>query len=301
VRGAWVLFGCALAASALPWSAYHLSLLTTGLLLALLAASWHLLALGGRLSFGHAAFFGVGAYASALLASRAGFSVWVALLGGALAAAAAAIPIGALSLHLRGPYFSLATLAAAEVLRILATNWTSLTGGTWGLIGLPPLPARGALVGAGGIGALLLVQAFLARSRWGVALAAVRQHQERAEALGVPSRPLLFATLLASAAFAGLSGAAYAHHVRSLEPASAFSFLFSILPLIMALFGGASSPAGPLLGAGVLYFLDELLLQPRFPAGHQLLYAGAILLVLLGLPEGLVGIARPRGGGRGAP
>ncbi len=301
MRAGWVLFGCAAAAALLPWSPYHMSLLTTALLLALLAASWHLLALGGRLSFGHAAFFGVGAYASALLASRGGVGVWAALPFGALAAAAVAIPVGALSLHLKGPYFSLATFAAAEVLRVLATNWTPLTGGAWGLVGLPPLPARGALLAAGGIGAVLLVHVFLGRSRWGLALAAIRQQQERAEALGVPSRPLLFAMLLTSAAFAGFSGGLYAHHVRSLEPATAFSLLFSILPLIMALFGGTASPAGPLLGAGVLYFLDELLLQPRFPAGHQLLYAGAILLVLLGAPEGLVGFARRRGGGRGAP
>lgn len=300
MRAGWVLFGCTAAAALLPWSPYHASLLTMALLLALMSASWHLLALGGRFSFGHAAFFGVGAYASALLASRGGVGVWAALPGGALTAAAVAIPVGALSLHLKGPYFSLATFAAAEILRVLATNWTPLTAGAWGLVGLPPLPARGALLAAGGIGGVLLVHTFLWRSRWGLALAAIRQQQERAEGLGVPSRPLLFVTLVTSAGFAGYSGALYAHHVRSLEPATAFSLLFSILPLIMALFGGTGSPAGPLVGAGVLYFLDELLLQPRFPAGHQLLYAGAIILVLLGAPEGMVGFARRHGGRRGA-
>jgi branched-chain amino acid transport system permease protein len=301
VRAGWILFGGAVAAALLPWSPYHSSLVTMALLFALLAASWHLLALGGRLSFGHAAFFGVGAYASALLASRSGLDVWAAVPGGGLAAAAVALPVGALSLHLKGPYFSLATFAAAEILRILTTQWTSLTGGTWGLIGLPPLPAKGSLLAAGGIGAVLLVHVFLGRSRWGLALAALRQQQERAEGLGVPSRPLLFAALATSAAFAGLAGALYAHHVRSLEPATAFSLLFSVLPLVMTLFGGMASPAGPLLGAGILYFLDELLLQPRFPMGHQLLYAAAILLVLLGAPEGLAGLARRRGGERGAP
>jgi branched-chain amino acid transport system permease protein len=284
---------------------YWLYVLGAALLWAALASAWNLLALAGPVSFGHAVYFGAGAYASALLAQRAGWNPWLGLVAAAALGALVALPIGLCAHRLGGAYLALATFAYAEAARGLALNWTSLTGGGAGLIGipgLPPLPLAPAPLTrerAGGYYlalALLLatlgVQAGLRRTRVGLAWAALRQREERAMLLGVAATPYRLLAFACSGLFTGLGGALYAHAVRALDPELAFGRGLSILPLVMATFGGVHTLLGPAAGALLLYLAAELVLQPALPKLHQLPYGLALILVAAGLPRGLAGLVR---------
>ncbi|MBI2469213.1 MAG: branched-chain amino acid ABC transporter permease [Candidatus Rokubacteria bacterium] len=285
---------------------YLLYLFGSAFLWAALASAWSLTAYAGQISFGHAAYFGAGAYASALLAQAAGWNPWLGVAGAALAGAAVAVPIGLATHRLRGAYLALATLAYAEGCRVLALNWTGLTGGGAGLIGIPPLPALPMGLPleltrerAGGyylaLGLLLValgVFAGLRRSPIGLAWAAIREREQRAQLLGVAPAPYKVLAFVCSGALTGIGGALYAHAVRFLEPDLAFSRGVSILPLVMATFGGVHTLLGPPAGAVLLYLGSELLLQPTLPRLHQLPYALALILVVLCLPRGLAGLAR---------
>ncbi len=285
---------------------YYLYLLGTGYLLASLASAWGLLAYAGQISFGHAAFFGLGAYTTALLALRAGLTPWLGILAGGLAAALAALPIGASAHLLRGAYLALGSLAYAEIFRAVALNWSGLTGGGAGLIGLPALPALPlgveiARERAGGyylslalLGVALAVFASLRRSRVGLAWAAIREREERAQLLGVSPTPYKLLAFACSAALTGLAGGLYAHSVRFIEPDLVFGRSFSILPLVMATFGGLHTLLGPPVGALSLYLVSELLFHPLLPRLHQLPYALALIGVILYLPRGLAGLVGRR-------
>src|SRR5574341_202637 len=301
------------ALAVLPYLAegeYALYLPATACIFAILALAWALPAWFGLFSFGQAAFFGVGAYASALVALRAGLSPWVGLVGAALAAATAAVGLGATCLHLRGPYFSLATLAAAEILRAIATNWEALTEGAQGLLGIPALPPwslgpvrldAGSRPGAYSVALIALALLYavaqaLQHSRAGIAWAAIRENEDRAESPGVPAFRWKMLALVLSAAASGMAGGLYAHLLRHLEPSTAFHPQFSVIPLVMGILGGVEHPAGPVAGALALYLLNELLLQRWLPTGHLVFYAVAIGLVVLYFPRGLHGwLQRPAG------
>lgn len=287
---------------------YYLYLVGTGYLLASLASAWALLASAGQISFGHAAFFGLGAYTSALLALRLGVTPWLGILVGGLAGGLGALPLGAAAHLLRGAYLALGSLAYAEILRVVALNWSGLTGGGAGLIGLPALPAPplGAALElarerAGGyylslalLAVALAVVAALRRSRIGLAWAAIREREERARLLGVSPTPYKLLAFACSGALAGLGGSLYAHSVRFIDPDLVFGRSFSILPLIMATFGGLHTLLGPPAGALSLYLVAELLFHPLLPRLHQLPYALALIGVVLGLPRGLAGLVRRR-------
>ncbi len=306
-RGGWI--GTALVAAALlilpPLSGFHpyyLYLVSTALLFGTVATSWNLLAYAGQISFGHAAFFGLGGYGAAL-ASLQGLSPWLAIaLGGGVGALGAA-GIGFASARLRGAYLALATLAYAEIWRGIAHNWTAVSGGGAGLIGipaLPPLPWLPLDFTSGRAGSYYLSFAFLAvvigvfagilRSRLGLAFAAVREEEERASLLGVHPLPWKLLAFALSGFFSALAGGLYVHMVRVVEPDLIFSRYFSILALVIATFGGLHTVLGPAVAALGLYLLSELLLHPYVPAFHQLPYALALIVVVLYLPGGLAGL-----------
>jgi len=309
--GAWVAggLGVLLLVAVPPLTGFHpyyLYVLSTAFLFATLAAAWNLLAYAGQISFGHAAFFGLGAYGAALT-SLAGLSPWGAIGVGGIVGALGALGIGLASARLRGPYLALATLAYAEAWRGVALNWTGLTGGGSGLIGLPPLTALDWLpldLARGRAGTYYLSLAFLVgvlgsfaavlRSRVGLAFAAVREEEERASLLGVRPLPWKLLAFALSALFTALAGGLYVHTVRVVEPDLVFSRHFSILPLVMATVGGLGSLLGPVAAALGLYLVSELVLHPYAPALHQLPYALALVAVVLYLPGGLAGLRARR-------
>jgi len=276
---------------------YYLYVLGTAFLWATLASAWSLLAFAGQVSFGHAAYFGAGAYASALLAQRAGWNPWLGLAAAALAGAVAAVPMGLSARRLAGASLALATFAYAEVCRLLAVNWTGLTGGGAGLVGIPALPLVRDRAGHYYLALALLVGALagvagLRRTTVGLAWAAIREREQRAQLLGLAPAPYKLLAFACSGALTAVTGGLFAHAVRFIDPDLVFGRGFSLLPLVMATFGGVHTLLGPPAGALVLYLASEIVLQPMLPRLHQLPYAVALVLVVLCLPRGLAGLAR---------
>ncbi len=290
--------------AALGFNRFYLLTLTFGYLFAGLAISWFLLARAGQISLGHAAFFGLGAYASALSVLRLGVSPWVGLLLGIVTAVLFAVVVGLVCFRFHGLYFALATFAAAEVAKALVLNWDSLTYGAQGLVGIPAFPT----FNLGGLRVdfqasrlpnyyvaliflvvTLLIVHRVIRGSLGLAFTAVRESEEAAGAIGIDPMRIKMMALLISAAVTGGGGALYAHLLHYLEPNLAFSVSVSSLPLVMSLFGGLASLAGPLIGGLLLYLVDALVFQSFFPTWHLVLYGATLIFVVLYMPRGLTG------------
>jgi branched-chain amino acid transport system permease protein len=278
-------------------SPYHLHVLIMAGLFAILALSLNLLlGYAGLLSLGHAAFFGIGAYASALLALRlawpfaAGFVTAVAVAGGS------GYLTGRLAIRLRGAYFVLVTLSFAGVVSLVSVNWMDLTNGPLGLPGVPPAEFLGFafatkrsvyyLVLAVAAAAYLLC-ARLVRSRIGRALIALRENEPLAASVGVDgTRYLALATAL-SAALAGAAGSLYAHYTRFVSP-EVFLFSYTLTMVVMVVAGGKGTLAGPVVGAVVFTVLPEVLRELVAWQWQMLLYGTFLLLTVFLLPQGVV-------------
>ena len=286
---------------------YVLQVLTHALLLATLALAWNILGQSGSVSLGHAAFFGAGAYGSALLSLESGISPWASIFLGGLTAIGLGLVMGLICLRLRGAYFALATLAFVEIPRVITDNWDGLTHGSLGLVGIPGLPslrigswhvhigssitASYYLVFIYALGLLCLV-GFLFRSNLGLALQAVREEEIAAGSVGVRVDVFRMLSLLLSAFFTGISGACYAHLVRYIGSGLVYGIYFSALPMILAICGGRFTILGPALAALILYPMDQFIFHPLLPAGHEFLYGLVLILTVLFLPAGLWGTIR---------
>jgi branched-chain amino acid transport system permease protein len=289
---------------------YVMSLLVASMVIGGIALSWALLGnLGGMISFGHAAFFGVGAYTSAVLSMKFGVPVLLGLLlggVGALIAALAMLPV----LRLRGPYFALAILAYAHIFRILATEWTSMTGGSGGLSNIARLPTVMGVDLSSKIGAyfviLLIVAVFalvyarVRESHYGLALRAMHESEDATRVVGVNSTVLKGMMLLLSAFMCGVVGAFNAHYISFLEPDYAFSALWVTIPIVAAIFGGYRSITGPVVGAVVVYLLDQLVFKNIIPSGHQLVLGALLVALIVFSPDGLLPLLRKLGKGKSA-
>jgi branched-chain amino acid transport system permease protein len=286
-------------------SNYVMSLVDAALVIGGIALAWALLGnLGGMVSFGHSAFVGVGAYVSALVTARAGLPVPAGLLLGGLGAMLAAIVMLPV-LRLRGPYFALAILAFAHIFRILATEWSSVTGGAAGIAGIPPLPVVAGFDFGTRTGAYFVILAIVclfawvyvrvAASHYGLALRAMHDSEDATRVLGVDSTLLKAAMLLLSAFMTGVVGAFNAHYIGFLEPDYAFAGLWVTLPIVAAIFGGYRTVPGPLLGAVVVYLLDQLLFKELLPSGHQLILGALLVAMILFSPRGLLPLLARRG------
>ena len=279
-------------------SNYVMSLIDAALVIGGIALAWALLGnLGGMVSFGHSAFVGVGGYVSALLTARAGLPVPAGLLLGGVGAVLAAVTMLPV-LRLRGPYFALAILAYAHIFRILATEWSSVTGGAAGVAHLPSLPVIAGIDFGTKTGAYFVVltivcvfawvYARVSRSHYGLALRAMHDSEDATQVLGVNSTLLKAAMLLLSAFMTGVVGAFNAHYIGFLEPDYAFAGLWVTLPIVAAIFGGYRTVAGPLLGAVVIYLLDQLVFKTLIASGHQLILGALLVAMIVFSPRGLL-------------
>ena len=283
---------------------YLMSMIVAALTIGGIALAWALLGnLGGLVSFGHAAFFGVGSYASALLVMKAGWPIGIALLaGGACAALAAVLVLPAL--RLRGPYFALAVLAYAHIFRIVATEWKGLTNGAGGIGNIPRFPVVFGYDFASKTGAywiiLSLVFAFaliywrIRDSYPGLALRAMQDSEDATRAVGVNSTLLKALMLFLSAFMTGVMGAFNAHYINFLDPDYAFSGLWTMLPIVAAIFGGYRTITGPLIGAVVIYLADQLVFKEFMPIGHQIVLGALLATMILFAPEGLLSVFAKR-------
>lgn len=281
---------------------YVMSLVVASMVIGGIALSWALLGnLGGMVSFGHSAFFGVGAYTSAVLSMKFGIPVFVAMLlggAGAVVASLTMMPV----LRLRGPYFALAILAYAHIFRILATEWTSVTGGSGGLSNVPRLPeimgydfsskTGGYLVILTIVLVFAAIYQYIRRSHYGLALRAMHESEDATRVVGVNSTLLKGLMLLVSAFMCGVVGAFNAHYINFLEPDYAFSGLWVTIPIVAAIFGGYRTITGPIVGAVVVYLIDQLIFKNIMPSGHQLVLGVLLVAMIVFSPEGLLSLVR---------
>jgi branched-chain amino acid transport system permease protein len=286
-----------LAASSAVLPTFALLVGTEVLALVLLAASLHLLlGYSGMVSFGHAAYFGLGAYGAALGLSKAGLAMPVAFLLGPLVAALAAAFFGAFCVRLASIYFAMLTLAFAQIAHAVVFQWYGFTGGDNGILGLWPPSWLGA-PGRYYLFALAMTTAGVAFLFWvtecplGLALRAIRDNPRRAESVGIDVRLHQWVAFVLAGAVAGLGGALYVFHKGSAFP-DYLSVAKSIEPLVMILLGGVGTFLGPMVGAAVFKGLDTVVTAWTHYWGAVL---GATLtgLVLL-FPRGLLGTGRRR-------
>ena len=265
-----------------------------------------LLGYAGQLSLGHVAFFGVGAYVSAL--ASLGFSVhvapdtilkveaspaWLAMLAGIVAAGLCGWFIGRIAFKVRGAYFVIVSISFAEVARLVATNWVELTQGPMALNNIPPLfnfykkPENYWLVLAVALMAFVLIQR-LVNSKAGRAMIALAENEALATSVGIDvTRYLVLATVV-SAAMAGAAGALYAHYVRIVDP-DVFLFLYTVTMVIMVLTGGKGTLAGPVVGGLIFGLLPEGLRAAAIkPEAQWIVYGVLMVLVVYFLPQGIV-------------
>lgn len=302
----------ALAVALLPafvTSGFLLNLAVMVLYTTLLGQAWNLLAgFGGQYSFGHALFFGTGAYASAVLQVHFGLNAWLALPVAMACGASGGVLVGVLSFRygLRGSYFALVTLAFAEVFRILA-NSVAFTGGGVGLL-LPLKDSVSDMQFADKSGFLYLILAltlagllvtwWLKHSRFGAWLAAVRDSEDSAAALGVNVFRVKLAAIVLSGALMASGGFFYVQYFHYIDPHIAYGPAVSVEALLGPIVGGLGTLFGPLLGAALLQGLGEITrnLAGDVPGVSLVVYGVALVGVVMFLPRGVAGLVSRRVG-----
>jgi branched-chain amino acid transport system permease protein len=281
-----------------------LNLCMMALFATLLSQSWNILGgFGGQFSFGHALFFGMGAYTQGVLQIEFGFNPWVCLLFSVFFSALLGLVVGGLSFRygLKGSYFALITLAFAEVFRILALS-ANFTGAGVGLM-LPLSESFANMQFSSRVGFIwlilfwvigaLLITAWLRHSRLGAYLQAVRDNEDAAQALGVNPFEVKWIACGLSAALMGVAGAFYLQVFQYIDPALAFGPHTSISALVGAIVGGMGTLWGPVLGAFALEILAELTrnLFGELPGINMVIYGALLILIMVFLPRGIAGTA----------
>ena len=257
-----------------------------------LASAWNLLGgFAGQVSLGYSAFVGIGAYTTVLLAN-AGWNPWVTLPVGAVLAVLFSVVVGLPTFRLRGPYFSIATIGVGEAVRVIASGM-EFTGGSSGLR-MPSANFHFLSNYYGMAGLALLTVALVAWVRvsaFGMALEAIRQDIDAAEALGIHStRYKLYAHAL-SAAMVGAGGGLFAMNFQYISPGSVFDFPLSLRIVLMPIVGGIGTLLGPVLGAVLFGYLQiKLLASPTLRDFNLFIYGGLLMLVMLFEPRGIVGL-----------
>jgi branched-chain amino acid transport system permease protein len=297
--GGWlglVAVGLALAPLALP--PFFLQLLTEIAIVGLFATAFNLLmGFGGMVSFGHAAYFALGAYVAALLVKRAGVPMLLALPAAPVAAAAGALLFGYFIVRLSHTYFAMLSLAFGQIVFTVIFKWKTLTGGDDGLLDVwPPAwlksPAGYYYFTLAVVGLSLLALRAIVDSPFGYALRSVRENPRRARFIGIDVRRHQLVAFVISGAFSGLAGGLFAFYNGSVFPDFAY-FTKSFEPLVVALLGGVQSFFGPLAGAFGFKLL-EWLVSRQWPVYWPLFLGSIVIVVIVLLPSGFVGLVGGR-------
>jgi branched-chain amino acid transport system permease protein len=290
----WWLAAAVAGFAALPWGLgiYHQHVLIVSLFYVMMTASWNLLAgYTGQVSFGHAAFAGIGAYASGILATKVGLNPWLGVGAGTLAAAVFGFLLGVLCLKMGGIYLSLTTLGFSEILHIIINNEYEITRGTMGLQ-VPGLIAEYSKLAyfyiflAGAIITLAVVHRLI-HANIGLNFRAVQNDERAAAALGVDVVRVRVLAFTVSSALAGMAGALYGHYLLLITPQIP-SLDQQFLVLSMTVIGGLGSFAGPVIGAFGLEILSEYI--RAYGEYHVLAFGLVALIVARFAPRGLVGV-----------
>lgn len=281
---------------------YFENLIILGSIFSVLSVSLNLtMGYTGLFNLGHAAFFAIGAYVSALLALGLGWPFWLCLVAAALFAAAFGFLLGFPTLKLRGDYLALGTLGFAFIVEAVLKNWTELTRGPLGLPGIPRPELFGAplsldlymILALVFLSVTIAVTHRIVNSPFGRVLKAIREDETAAQTLGKNTVRYKLIVLTVSAFFAGIAGSLYAHYITFIDPTS-FSLPVLILLLSAVIIGGLGSIRGAVAGAFLLILLPEPLRFIGLPSnlvgsGRQIIYAVLVLAILLKRPQGLFG------------
>jgi len=266
---------------------------------AVLATSWNFVGgFTGYISLGHASYSGLGAYATALLVIHTSLNPWVAMLLGGLVVAVLAVPIGIASLRVRGASFVIVSIALVLILLLVGQSWGGLTGGSNGLrvprpfdetVLRPEQHERFFYLHAALLAVALLVWWLIDRSRFGTGLKAIREDEDKAQSLGVPTFQYKLAVFIVSAFFTALGGGLYALWFGFLDPIFQFSILVGSYMVLMSLLGGIRSLFGPLLGAVIVGYAVEYFKNQYGDTQFHLVAMGLLLaVVVLFMPDGII-------------
>ena len=312
------LFAAVVAAvTAFSESGVLLNFVMMALYAALMAQAWNILGgFGGQFSFGHALFFGTGAYIQAIAQMQGGINAWAALPMAMIGSALVGLFVGGLSFRygLRGSYFALVTLAFAEVFRIVALSVPFTGAGVGMMLPLNESVANMQFESRKGyvflilafVTLALLVSWWLRNSRFGAWLQAVRDNEDAARAIGVNPFKVKMGAIALSGGLMGVAGAFYVQVFQYIDPGIAYGSLTSVESLVAAIVGGIGTVWGPVLGAVVLHLLADLTrnLFGELPGINMVIYGTVLVLIVMFLPRGIAGIGQSvvavwkRSGGR---
>jgi branched-chain amino acid transport system permease protein len=281
-------------------SDYYRHILIIALMWVVIGSSWNLLAgYTGQISFGHAIFFGVGAYSAGICTTKLGISAWWGMILGGPMAMLSGLLLGWICFRLRGSYFNLATLAIAEVFRLVAIYWRDFTEGMQGILIITTFRSKLPYYFlALGLAALCVFSiSRIMKSKWGFYFVAIREDQDAAEALGISSFRYKSLSLMVSSFFTGLAGAFYMNYMGFIDPEVVFSLYFiSIMAILVAIIGGAGTVMGPPVGAFVMVLLQELFRSSFFgyapkwvSNSHALAFGLLVILAIRFMANGVAG------------
>jgi branched-chain amino acid transport system permease protein len=281
-------------------SDYYQHLVIIALMWVVIGSSWNLLAgYTGQVSFGHAMFFGTGAYTAGLMVTKLGMSPWWGMMFGGVVSMFFALFVGWVCFRLRGPYFALATLAGGEIFRLAATNWESLTDGMVGILIIQTFRSKVPYYYIALALAFFCVYTIylVMQSKWGYYFVSIREDQDAAESLGINTTLYKNVSLLVSAFFTGMAGAFYMNYMAFIDPEVVFSLHYiSIMAILVGIVGGVATILGPAVGAFVMVGVQETFrssffgLAPRWVSqAHALVFGLLVIFVILYLANGIVG------------
>jgi branched-chain amino acid transport system permease protein len=281
-------------------SDYYQHLVIIALMWVIIGSSWNLLAgYTGQVSFGHAIFFGTGAYTAGILVTKLHMSAWWGILFGGPVAMLIGLFVGWVCFRLRGPYFALATLAGGEIIRLVATNWESLTDGMVGILIIQSfkskLPYYYIVLGLAAV--CIYVIHLVMKSKWGYYFVSIREDQDAAESLGINTTLYKNVSLLISAFFAGTAGAFYMNYMAFIDPHVVFSLHYiSIMAILVGIVGGVATRMGPAVGAFIMVGVQETFrsaffgIAPKWISqAHALVFGLLVIFVILFMANGVVG------------
>ncbi|MCK8602131.1 branched-chain amino acid ABC transporter permease [Desulfoferrobacter suflitae] len=281
-------------------SDYYRHIFILSLMWVVIGSAWNLLAgYTGQVSFGHAIFFGTGAYTAGLGVTKLGISAWWGMLLGGPVALLVGLIIGWICFRLRGPYFALATIAIGEIFRLVAIDWRSMTDGMDGILIIQSFRSKLPyyyLALALAIACVFAVYLVL-RSKWGYYFVAIREDQDVAETIGISSFRYKSLSLMISSYFTGMAGAFYMNYMAFIDPHVVFSLHdISIMAILVAIIGGVGTLWGPAVGAFIMVWLQEIfrsaffgLLPQWVSEAHVLVFGLLVIFVIRYLANGIVG------------
>jgi branched-chain amino acid transport system permease protein len=291
-----VVAGIAAIAVPLVGSDYAVSFSIQLLIFLVLAYSWNWIGgYTGYTHFGQVGFFGIGAYVGSLLNFHWGVPWYLAAIAAAFAGAATAVPLGGAMLRLKGPFFAIGMFGLARVLEAFALGFDSITGGGTGIYLKPISDLRPIYYVVATVAMIMLLLTWkLDNSRLGLKLLSIREDEDAAESLGIPTTRLKIATFVASAVAPAAMGSLYAVYLGFIDPPTAFAPNIELTTIAMVLLGGMGTVLGPLAGALVLSIVNEVL-WANYPQIYLACVGVIVLLAVLFMPRGIVSLGMKSG------